>query len=795
MKKFYLLLLLTLTAPWALFSRAQLIAKMIPYYKGGKWGYCDSKGTILIKPYWDSAGFFAEGRALVKMKKEDAYSYCLIDENGDYIIPPTRNWNGRWSGKNGAELNALQDGYCGMIDTNNNEIIHFNYDAPYIAYKFCSGFVYRPDVEKWYLFESKGRKQGVIDDHNKILVPFKYENVYFPFNGASYYFYVNNGPMHTGAVDTNGNEVIPPRYYDVTFQERELPEGGYLKYLWVRTSNNGGSSYYLGWQNNPPPNFILDSLDAEYYAFGNFRLRKKIGKDYFELLDVNKNLVCATKFEWLSLSPLGHFIFKPKGSELWGLMDTTGKVIKAAKYKLIKYAGHGYYIFMPRNVMLCGIMNKDLKIVLEPSYEMIEFKRDSVKASRNFYNNVMDFSYKYLDPITFEPLTKWIFDTAAEIKYAADTTKIHESMEYFNRQNEWGGCGTGRREAARIEAEMDAYAQTHEHISKPLPSNNKQYYLRGNRNNETRIYEFFKDSLHYVIDKNVNAWPQYYSVKSDHNKNALNKKIYYAVVDTGFTYIIPPDTAYEVCYMNVAKKLCVIKKDSLFSFLDSNLKPAIPFQPYNIVSTFTLHGTLYAYGTKDTVDMSPYLRSLALNKIYTLYGYNRPAIDTVSNFHEKRRDAEIIAKTLLYKGAVVQALKDYRIIKLMPEDFGFDKACFLAKDLNNTWGLVDLDGKTLLGKLSFCYNEMLPVSNELFLVRRNGEAFYHLVNSNNKEIQKDLQVTNVLPEKVPAHLLNDKDLKVVKNIYRMYYQSPKGVNFVYVSGNGRVFADAPDLSN
>jgi len=48
---------------------------------GDKWGYIDKKGDLIIPPLFDSAGFFNQGKALVKVG--DKYYY--IDKKGRFI--------------------------------------------------------------------------------------------------------------------------------------------------------------------------------------------------------------------------------------------------------------------------------------------------------------------------------------------------------------------------------------------------------------------------------------------------------------------------------------------------------------------------------------------------------------------------------------------------------------------------------------------------------------------------------------------------------------------------------------
>ena len=377
---------------------AQPMPEMIPYNKEGRWGYSDSLGKLVIAPQWDSAGFFVDGRALVKVKNSKQTAFCIINERGDYIVPPSRNWNGKWAGKSGAELNAHDsNGRWGMIDTNNHELVHFEYDAP-IKFRFCSGFVYHPEVEKWYLFANKDGEQGVIDDHNKVLVPIRYTYVFNPFTGAPYYFYVNNGSMKTGVVDTNGNEVVKSAFYDLEYMALPMGNGNTLKGFRVRAVSMGpGPIYQIGWQDVPPTGLQLDTAYLEYYTEGNFIVFKRNGSSYFEVINKAGRKITKMKLESVYLSAKGNFVFKKSGGAGYGIMDTTGKVLLAPGYDQLYCAGNRYYVYRLPGNGLYGVMDGHFNTLLKPTYETITFENDSVKVTRTRYTPHPDICYKYFN--------------------------------------------------------------------------------------------------------------------------------------------------------------------------------------------------------------------------------------------------------------------------------------------------------------------------------------------------------------------------------------------------------------
>jgi hypothetical protein len=55
---------------------------LIPYYKNGKYGYCNLKKEIVIKPQYDGCGFFNEDRAW--FKKGNKYGY--LNSKGNIVV-------------------------------------------------------------------------------------------------------------------------------------------------------------------------------------------------------------------------------------------------------------------------------------------------------------------------------------------------------------------------------------------------------------------------------------------------------------------------------------------------------------------------------------------------------------------------------------------------------------------------------------------------------------------------------------------------------------------------------------
>ena len=353
-------------------------------------------------------------------------------------------------------------------------------------------------------------------------------------------------------------------------------------------------------------------------------------------------------------------------------------------------------------------------------------------------------------------------------------------------------CGFGAQQAAQRRGEMAKYAMMYDHISKPR----KRDYMFGGiglsqyDQQFEDIYQFDKDSLHFIVVKHVSPFPEYFLVTSNYNtRNRNNKTIYHAVVDENLNYICPPDAAYAVDYMDLKKKLTIVNKDSLYSFLDSSGRLIFPFQPYNIVSAFKPGNEWYATGTMDTIDKT--MQQIEMDKRYVCQ-HTRvydPRTDTVIKMIDRRRDEATLHKVLLKNGVVVSALQDYYIIKLLPAEFSKDKPCFVVQNRKGKEGILDIDGKVIMPEVSFCYDQMMPVNKKLLLVKDTTDKYYKLVTPNHVELMPGEPISTMTPVSRPDQLLNSRQQLPPDDLYKAEFPEESGKGFFYVNGRGRIFAD------
>jgi len=93
--------------------------------KNGKWGYIDTKGTIVIPFVWDKVGWFGEGYAPV-WNGEGKCGY--IDKTGKIVIPFHEEWESAgWFSEGLAPVKDKQ-GLWGYIDKTGRQVIPFQWN-------------------------------------------------------------------------------------------------------------------------------------------------------------------------------------------------------------------------------------------------------------------------------------------------------------------------------------------------------------------------------------------------------------------------------------------------------------------------------------------------------------------------------------------------------------------------------------------------------------------------------------------------------------------------------------------
>lgn len=209
---------------------AQSLPNLIPFTRGNLWGYSDSSGKIIIEPKWEKVDFFSNGEAKVFPDASKWNSVCIIDSLGNYIVPPSRHWDGTyWS------LNSYDDtGKWGIIDKGNKIKIPFIYDK--ISRRNSQSlntFLFNENKNQWFLIAEKDGKQGIIGKSNTVLIPFDYEDIYFVQENIyskpnQYDYFIVRKKEKYGLINFENHLLIPPMYDSVIFNLETFKNLGYI---------------------------------------------------------------------------------------------------------------------------------------------------------------------------------------------------------------------------------------------------------------------------------------------------------------------------------------------------------------------------------------------------------------------------------------------------------------------------------------------------------------------------------------------------------------------------------------
>ncbi len=272
------------------YTVAQQLPDLIPYNNNNHWGYADTNGNVIIPAQWSQASFFIGDRARVGIGESQNYSYsCIatINKAGNYIIPPSRHWSGAYIGWS-SQLNSFDStGLWGLIDTNNNLIIPYQWQAP-------SYSSFNMSLTDSYKVVTSGGVNGLIDRNNKLVIPCNYSSISYQsllYDRLRAFVVADpdntNGSNQFGVVDINGNTLIPTRYSSITYLEQGGQKGFLLK---VSTVGGNGISRWLDYpsmKEGTPPVGGLDQIQKETLKYGYILS----GDNNFTLMDTNRSVL------------------------------------------------------------------------------------------------------------------------------------------------------------------------------------------------------------------------------------------------------------------------------------------------------------------------------------------------------------------------------------------------------------------------------------------------------------------------------------------------------------------------
>ena len=251
--------------------------ELVPFKKGDKWGYVNKSKEVIIPVGYDVAEPFQQGLAKVAVNGK----FGMIRKDGTTFLPIEFD-----------QLLFIMDGLImvqlhgrqGLLNLEKDTLLEMRYSN--ISYS-ASGVSRAPYISVTTL----KNKKGYINQRGKIIVPFNYDVFvnHFKNGRRQVRVKINNDQLY-GLVDTNANELIPPKFYR------------------IEEFDNG---YYAG-----------------AYAMGKNQYGQKVRYDYV-LIDHAGNEISTRKYEEIKESKEG--TFRVKSANKWGFIDSLSNNIFPVK--------------------------------------------------------------------------------------------------------------------------------------------------------------------------------------------------------------------------------------------------------------------------------------------------------------------------------------------------------------------------------------------------------------------------------------------------------------------------------
>lgn len=295
------------------------------YHLSGKYGYSDTSMKVLIAPRYKEVNFFYDGRAAVK----EVNKYGYINTKGSMII--FAEWDYAGNFRDGIAVVGKKSGNSIMmyqyIDTTGKLITDTKYEKAEMFYE-GAGVAMRSG--KYYIVNKSGKeitegydeisffreglaqvksggKWGYINPKGEVVIAPQYDVVWNFYNG---YAWVTN-KNQTGLIDKTGKLVEEFIYRD------EYPTTG-LQYKIVY--ENGKST-------------VTRRDDSKQLFTASVKVTRYLQDDIFEYTDPDKNLFgvinsagkIITQPLYKQFWPVTGKFIAGKRNEFWGLLDYTGK--------------------------------------------------------------------------------------------------------------------------------------------------------------------------------------------------------------------------------------------------------------------------------------------------------------------------------------------------------------------------------------------------------------------------------------------------------------------------------------
>lgn len=317
----------------------------LPIKQGGKWGYCNSRGEIIIAAQFDLAYPFQGRYAVIEI---DSKAY-VIDTTGAVLTPPFDHVIVRDS----LLITYVNDPIdslsgWGASTISGKFLLPNRYDE--IAITPNKQFLIK-NANGWGLASSKG----------DVLFPPEFEQLYYKSSSL----YITARDQKYGALRSDGVELLPCEYDQIAIHYGKLIVGGKNKdtnTLWGCVNNRGTVVIPFTQDTLIPYSALFvvsDFKDSSFVYFPanpGFRINSKIIGAFGK----------QREYAYIESNPLRR-----------GIIDSLGAVFIPIIYKQIDTGGLGYW-HVQDTTGLWGLRGKEGEELIAPKYNRLEHFQSAV---------------------------------------------------------------------------------------------------------------------------------------------------------------------------------------------------------------------------------------------------------------------------------------------------------------------------------------------------------------------------------------------------------------------------------
>ena len=429
------------------------------------------------------------------------------------------------------------------------------------------------------------------------------------------------------------------------------------------------------------------------------------------------------------------------GKMLYGWCDIRGRQIIKPIYSNISPTGK-YWLAYPyssetitRKMALLDLKGKTL---IPPTYDMLNCSGDTIFRTTSLPTADADihrWTTVRLDNKTFKPIGK---------------PDLHE----FSTKQPWI-CGTAMMERGRY-------------------TNNTPFIDSGGN----KVYSFINDRREWQVtayiriakteDLAITQSNSFYAVRTYGGGD-----IQYAVVDTNKRFIIKPQSKYEFKNGFWKNNWLIVRQDSSYAVVDTQLNVVVPFVKRQIDQYFTWKGKQYTIG--------PYNR----------YRETKTWVDQWER-DEDENCFQCKCNTMLDKnGGIAKGFENlcvlYYFFKendqpiLLPEE-----DVIHVYDSSKRRGLMHFDGTIVAPAISFKYNKLIHIAPNIFVAENFNPTTRIIINKNNENYLPKMKVSYISQANTHSAGLLTTDYLTYSDLYSV---TTENHGTFFMNKNGMVYAD------